>query len=269
MKKITLFILVLCTFTGQLHAQEGYTYTLDHNGSLSFTVSAVPNTSASNFATSVQSYGFTITVPDGVTASITSSYGNGAGATFFDGSAVGEPNIDGYLITETLGSPLGLPAPSAGTVSPMLTIQLDGSPTTGEISLLANDSPLATAVTSLKCFMSADMTDDATANFPPVVDTAGSGLSGTTSFMLNTLSTKDANLLSSISVSPNPTKGILYLSGNVTKLKGVNIYSMTGQHVMEIKDSLGEINIESLQSAIYFVKLNTADGSRMLKIIKE
>ncbi|AXG71974.1 hypothetical protein KORDIASMS9_04232 [Kordia sp. SMS9] len=39
---------------------------------VSYTIGAVPNTSSNTFATSVQSYGFTIVLPDGITASITS-----------------------------------------------------------------------------------------------------------------------------------------------------------------------------------------------------
>lgn len=129
----TIIIILLSLFTIQIHAQDGYTYTLIDNSSYSFTIGAVPNTSANNFATSMQSYGFTIIVPDGVTISMTSSLGNAASATFFDGTAVGQPSIDGYLITETLGSPVSLVAPSTGTTSNVVTIQVNGSPTSGII----------------------------------------------------------------------------------------------------------------------------------------
>ena len=120
MKKNNLYISLLVAFSfffGQVNAQDGYTYTLSHNGGYSFTVQAVPNTRSNNFSTSVQSYGFTLTLPDGVTITTDSSLGSAASASFFDGSSVGMASIDGYLITETLGSPVSLPAPSAGTNS--------------------------------------------------------------------------------------------------------------------------------------------------------
>lgn len=50
--------------------EDGYTYTLIDNESFNYTIAAVPNVSASNFSTSMQSYGFTIILPDGVTATI-------------------------------------------------------------------------------------------------------------------------------------------------------------------------------------------------------
>jgi len=44
---------------------------------------------------------------------------------------------------------------------------------------------------------------------------------------------------------PNPTMGVFYIDGDVTKLKGVNICWMTGQHVMGLKDRFREVNISS------------------------
>ena len=42
---------------------------------------------------------------------------------------------------------------------------------------------------------------------------------------------------------PNPTMGVFYIDGDVTKLKGVNIYWMTGQHVMGLKGRFRKVNI--------------------------
>ncbi|WP_034062622.1 T9SS type A sorting domain-containing protein [Lacinutrix jangbogonensis] len=171
MRKIKILIITLLgLFVGQLHAQDGYTYTLVDNGAYSYSIAAVPNASASNFATSVQSYGFTVIVPDGVTLSVTSSLGSSASPTFFNGTDVAQPTIDGYLITETLGSPAALPAPSAATTTPVVTIQVNGSPLAGIMYILANNSALATSVTPLKSFMQADMIDNGMVAFTNVVD---------------------------------------------------------------------------------------------------
>ena len=165
MRKTT-FILLLCAtfalFSSKVNAQDGYTYTLQHNGGDSFTVQAVPNTSSNNFATSVQSYGFTIILPDGETIDTGSatSLGGAASATFFNGGDISQPTIDGYLVTETLGSPATLTAPSAALNSDMFTFTVNGAPTTGTMYILENNSALATTITPLKSFMQADMIDN-------------------------------------------------------------------------------------------------------------
>jgi len=84
-----------------------------------------------------------------------------------------------------------------------------------------------------------------------------------------TLSNSDFKLLTGLSVYPNPTNGILYINGDISKLKNVNIYSITGQHVMEVKDNFREIDITKLSPALYFVKLNTEQGTGTIKIIKQ
>ena len=223
--------------------------------------------SASNFATSVQSYGFTITLPDGVTASITSSLGNGASATFFDGSNVSEPTIDGYLITETLGSPAVLPAPSGGAIVPMVTIQMSIPTVGGTISILANDSALAAVVPPLKCFMSADMIDDSTALFPNVIDPNGSGLSGTTSYSFSTLGL-ESNDLDAMTVYPNPISTFVTISG-VRNMQAVEVYNLTGQRVMYVNAAIEQLDFSALQSGVYLLKVQATSGSKTLKVVKE
>ncbi|WP_430408404.1 T9SS type A sorting domain-containing protein [Kordia sp.] len=258
---------IYCLCTLHVNAQDGYTYTLIDNGGYSFSIGAVPNASASNFATSVQSYGFTIIVPDGVTATITSSFGGAAGAAFFDGNNVAQPTIDGYLITETLGSPLSLPAPATGTTTPMVTIQINGAPTSGVIEILANDAALANSVTSLKSFMQADMVDDGSATFVNVVDPNASALSGVSSFDFATLSVEEKQL-GNIVVYPNPATTIVNITGNEIQLQKVEIYTTNGQMVLTVTNNLKKINISSLQSGIYFMKLFAESGSKTVKLIR-
>ena len=270
MNKITLhtvLILILCFFSGHVKAQDGYTYTLVDNGSYNFTISAVPNTSASNFATSVQSYGFSILIPDGITATITSSLGSSAAATFFNGTDVGQPTIDGYLITETLGSPMALPAPSSGTTTPMVTIQLTGSPTTGVITILANNTALTNSVPPLQSFMQADMIDDAMASFTNVVATTSSGLSGVTSFDFATLSTSSEELIH-VSVYPNPTTDKIHITG-VTDITAVEVSNINGQLVAKPILNLETIDMSNLQTGVYFVKVQTKDAQKIIKIVKK
>lgn len=91
-------------------------------------------------------------------------------------------------------------------------------------------------------------------------------------YMLTTdvsLSNEDIPDKSLVSIYPNPTKGMLYLSGDISKLRTVEIYSITGQHVMTVKDNFKTIDISNLDSALYFVKLNTTEATGTFKIIRE
>ncbi|KAB8152552.1 T9SS type A sorting domain-containing protein [Kordia sp. TARA_039_SRF] len=259
---------IYCLCTMQLNAQDGYTYTLIHNGGYSFSVGAVPNASTSNFPTSVQSYGFTIIVPDGVTAVITSSLGNGAATTFFDGNNVGQPTIDGYLITETLGSPIALPAPSAATTTPMVTFEIQGTPTSGIIEILANNSALATAVTPLKSFMSADMEDDGSAAFSNRVDPNGSGLSGDSTFDFTTLSVTDIKF-ENLSIYPNPATDVVNINYTETPLQKIEIYNLNGKLLQTKTTQMERFQIHNLQAGMYLMKLYTRDASTTIKLIKQ
>lgn len=69
-------------------------------------------------------------------------------------------------------------------------------------------------------------------------------------------------------IYPNPTNGKLYINGEINKLTQIGIYSIIGQKVMAVKNNFSEINIEALQSAIYFMKLSTEEATTTFKIIK-
>ncbi|WP_298426211.1 T9SS type A sorting domain-containing protein [uncultured Kordia sp.] len=271
MNKITftnLCMAIYCLFTMQMNAQDGYTYTLIDNGNYNFSIGAVPNTSTSNFATSVQSYGFTILVPDGVTATVISSLGSAAGANFFNGTDVGQPTIDGYLITETLGSPVSLPAPSAGTITPIVTIQINGSPTSGIIEILANDSALANTLAPLKSFMQADMIDDGSATFTNVVAPDTSALSGNPSFDFSTLSVDDI-ALKNLSIYPNPVVDILNIESSDIPIEKIEIYTVNGQLLLSKNNNLKSIEVTNLKSGMYLMKLYATNASKIVKFIRQ
>ncbi len=266
MKKYTLLSLLMFTlmcFTNKALAQDGYTYTLQHNGGYSFTVQAVPNTSANNFATSVQSYGFTIILPDGVTITTASSLGGAASATFFDGTNVAMPTIDGYLITETLGSPATLSAPSTAMNSDMFTFTVNGNPTNGDLKILENNSSLATTVTPLKSFMQADMIDNGSAQFTNVVDPNAAAVSGMSIFNFSTLSVTEVQLLENeLNVYPNPTSNTINIQTNST-IKNVAIYTLLGKKVIQT-DAI-KIHVADLSQGIYLLKIITDSGAEITK----
>ncbi|MEM6718989.1 MAG: T9SS type A sorting domain-containing protein [Bacteroidota bacterium] len=268
-KLTTIILTITAFFAFKATAQDGYTYTLTDNGAYSYTIGAVPNTSANNFATSVQSYGFTIILPDGVTASLTSSLGGAASATFFNGGDIGQASIDGYLITETLGSPVSLPAPSAGTTSNLVTIQINGAPTSGTMYILENNSALATTITPLKSFMQADMIDNSMAEFVNVVDANAAAVSGMSSFDFSTLSVEEPNELASLSIYPNPVKDIVHISYNKGDLTKVEIFNTNGQLVLTKESALENIRVTSLRSGMYMLKVYTENAQKTIKIVKD
>jgi len=267
-KLIILNSIILLLLAFQVNAQDGYTYTLIDNGSYNYTIGAVPNTSTNNFPTSVQSYGFTIILPDGVTASITSSLGGAASFDFFDGSAISQNTIDGYLVTETLGSPISLSAPSSGMTSDMVTIQINGAPTSGTMYILENNSTLATSITSLKSFMQADMVDNSMAEFTNVVDPNAAAVSGMSSFDFSTLSVTAPNELAELSIYPNPVNDIINITNaNIDVIKA-EIHNLNGQLVLAKENNLTAINISSLPSGMYMLKLYTETAQKTIKILK-
>ncbi|WP_430409326.1 T9SS type A sorting domain-containing protein [Kordia sp.] len=271
MKKLIshlVIVVIIYCFSNQIQAQEGYTYTLVHLGGYDFTIQAVPNASSNNFATSVQSYGFTIILPDGATATITSSLGSAADQNFFDGNEVGMPTIDGYLYTETLGSPISLSAPSTGININMLSFTVGGNPTNGELKILENNDPLATNVTPLKSFMSADMVDDSMAIFASVVDENAAAVSGTSNFSFATLSTPEVTL-NQLSIYPNPVADVVTISSPEISLMKAEIFNIGGQLVLTKDSDLNSIKVNHLQSGIYFVKVYTEKAHKTIKIVKQ
>ena len=85
----------------------------------------------------------------------------------------------------------------------------------------------------------------------------------------STLSSKDFETLTGLSIYPNPTTGILNVKGDVSRLRIVEIYSIIGKLVMGAKDNFRVIDISSLNDGIYFLKFNTEDATGTFKIIKK
>ena len=84
-----------------------------------------------------------------------------------------------------------------------------------------------------------------------------------------TLSTVNSELQTGLSIYPNPTKGMLYIQGDINQLEYVDIYSITGKHVKHISSSFSEIDISTLPAAMYFVKLITNEAIETIKLLKE
>jgi len=87
---------------------------------------------------------------------------------------------------------------------------------------------------------------------------------------------KPIGSLSGLRLAPNPFSGGFTLSGNaVEKISAVYFYDASGRllktlQIHEGKPGTLELNdLQDLSAGIYFVRLSSTDGSRVLKVVKE
>ena len=76
----------------------------------------------------------------------------------------------------------------------------------------------------------------------------------------------DTKYVSGISIYPNPANDILNIEGADTDCR-VSVYSPTGQAL--IRKSGNSINVSSLQSGIYLIRIESDDQSALLKFVKK
>ena len=84
------------------------------------------------------------------------------------------------------------------------------------------------------------------------------------------LSNSIYQLDSSILVSPNPTNGAVDINSNFN-IKSIELYDVQGrilETVLENNNSL-KFDISEKQNGVYFLKINSENGSKVEKIIKE
>lgn len=256
----------------ELHAQEVYSYNLIDNGSNSYTIRAIPNANLKNLNTAMHSYGFTVIVPDGVKASVVSSIGNRASTTFFDGAAVGNSTIDGYLITQKFESTILLPSTSGKGMIDIATIEFKGGKTSKEIYILNNNSELAREVTALKSFLTADITDNDISKFSNVVSSESTeDFKKPTS--VSSVISSEKNALAPFAIYPNPTKDVFHiaLSNSNVDITSLKLYNIHGA-LVKLKNTAvsNKVDISNLSHGVYFIKIETSMGNTYTrKIIKQ
>jgi len=65
----------------------------------------------------------------------------------------------------------------------------------------------------------------------------------------------------SMKIYPNPVAKVLYLE-NVSDLKDVSIYTITGQMIYQSDNLSSSINVESYPSGVYTLHDNSLDGKQ-------
>ena len=149
---------------------------------------------------------------------------------------------------------------------PLFTFTVNGSPITGNLTLLDNESTLAADPginTALDSFIQVDVTDDATLN---IID-GYIQQTGMTTFDFETLGTLELESMG-LRLYPNPTHGIVYLSGEVNFIESIEIHALSGRRISTITDQFTSIDLSALESSIYFITINSNSGSSTLRFIK-
>ena len=274
MKKITLSTLLISMFfmLPNLSNAQSYSFTLLDDGNYDFTLAAVTGFDSGTFAPLVQSYGFTLVVPDGVTITFNTYAPAGTSGTVspiqgttlvpFDASMADK---DLYLITtDAAGAPFA--AHGNGETINLVSFTVNGMPTTGELTVLDNNSTLAmnpALAGSLNSFIQADVLDDAMVDF----NDEFIGLTGTSSYNFATLGREEILELSEVSIYPNPTSELLNIKTNA-RITSVEMYDLLGKTVLQ-SSTAERIMVNHLPAGVYMLSVKTDQGKLTKKVIIE
>ena len=78
--------------------------------------------------------------------------------------------------------------------------------------------------------------------------------------------------LEKVSIYPNPTNGVINVVSPDARLNTLEIFDVSGRRLQSIDLSTStqyQVNLSNLQSAVYFIKINTDKGSVTKQIIKQ
>lgn len=76
----------------------------------------------------------------------------------------------------------------------------------------------------------------------------------------------------SISIYPNPTQNILNINSSLEEMNSIELYDLRGRLVNKFNIDYqvqAQIDISTLENAMYFIKINTENGSTTKRIIKK
>lgn len=82
--------------------------------------------------------------------------------------------------------------------------------------------------------------------------------------MVGTITPVDA----SVNIYPNPTSSRLYIDG-LENIEAIHVFSLNGRHVKTVYNNLNTIDVSSLQSGFYVLKLQTNKGVYSARFVKQ
>jgi hypothetical protein len=75
--------------------------------------------------------------------------------------------------------------------------------------------------------------------------------------------------INSLVLHPNPVKNTVFIKGNTESLTRIDIISINGQLIKTINSNFNRIDVSQLDTAIYFLKLYSAEGITTKRLIKQ
>ena len=85
-----------------------------------------------------------------------------------------------------------------------------------------------------------------------------------------TTASVDSHLASSFSVYPNPAKDVLNISNSIgAEINAVIVTDINGRTVKQANSNVSQINISDLNAGVYFVNINSNEGSLTKKVVKQ
>ncbi|OAB81549.1 hypothetical protein ULVI_01645 [Cochleicola gelatinilyticus] len=78
----------------------------------------------------------------------------------------------------------------------------------------------------------------------------------------------EENVLETISIYPNPTKNILYVVSPHLEITHIEVVDIRGRIIIKDNSGSNQIDLSSLDSAVYFIKITTENGTLTKRVIK-
>jgi hypothetical protein len=278
MKNLYTFFFCFLTFvTAQSQTFEfslAFVDTNPNTGNYQMALLATPSSSVTNGNTADMGAGFY--VPAGMTLGNFVTGNSGLPASEWSSLTMGttKPQGDPYFLAriEAVANSILLNGPGPFELV-LFDVIADPNPTSGEIIFVENGDPVFNELLFIENYININL-GSGTSNYYSQNNPLDSSIN------FATLSVPSQVLdESSIIVYPNPTKGMLYLGGDVAKLKEVNVYSISGQQVMFVSEEellsgsiingQSTIDLSKLTSGIYFIHLSNDSHTTIKKIIKD
>lgn len=134
-------------------------------------------------------------------------------------------------------------------------VLITGTPTVGEIGVY---NPVITVDVYLGGLGTSSSTQDIDWYVIDIADCASSGL--------------DENALNAVNVYPNPANDILSINGLDGKTESIQVSDASGKIMSSysnINTTTYDLNVENLESGIYFVKITQNNNARVIRFAKQ